>query len=128
MPWSRKSSPTTWSARRVAGSRPGLISELEGIDKKSKIADKDLHELVTARGSTIMDLHGIGPSGATAVDYTPSVIARGPRAMVEGYSATLMLGDGEKLEPGFAEAVAYVIGNRCCRTISELTLRSADQV
>jgi transposase len=41
-----------------------LISELESIDKKIKAADKDLHELLTARGSTLMDLHGIGPAGA----------------------------------------------------------------
>ena len=41
-----------------------LIHELEGIDKKIKAADKDLTELVTAHGSTLMDLHGIGPSGA----------------------------------------------------------------
>lgn len=26
--------------------------------------DRDLKELVIARGSTLMDLHGIGPSGA----------------------------------------------------------------
>jgi transposase len=41
-----------------------LITELETIDKKSKVADKDLRELVIARGSTLLDLHGIGPSGA----------------------------------------------------------------
>jgi transposase len=41
-----------------------LISELEAIDKKIKIAEKDLAELVVARGSTLMDLHGIGPCGA----------------------------------------------------------------
>ena len=41
-----------------------LISELEGIDKKIKAAEKDLKELVNARGSTLMELHGIGPSGA----------------------------------------------------------------
>ena len=41
-----------------------LIGELEAIDKKIKAAEKDLTELVTARGSTLMDLHGIGPSGA----------------------------------------------------------------
>jgi hypothetical protein len=33
-----------------------LISELESIDKKSKAADKNLTELVTARGSTLTDL------------------------------------------------------------------------
>jgi len=41
-----------------------LIGELESIDKKIKTAEKDLKELVTARGSTLMQLHGIGPSGA----------------------------------------------------------------
>ncbi len=41
-----------------------LIGELEGIDKKIKTAEKDLKELVIARGSTLMDRHGIGPSGA----------------------------------------------------------------
>ena len=41
-----------------------LIGELEVIDKKIKTAEKDLKQLVLARGSTLMDLHGIGPSGA----------------------------------------------------------------
>ncbi|WP_326943244.1 transposase [Amycolatopsis sp. NBC_01307] len=41
-----------------------LITELETIDRKSKAAEKDLRELVIARGSTLLDLHGIGPSGA----------------------------------------------------------------
>jgi transposase len=41
-----------------------LIAELEAIDKKTRALDKELAGLVTARGSTLMDLHGIGPSGA----------------------------------------------------------------
>jgi transposase len=41
-----------------------LIGELDGIDKKSQAAEKDLKALVVARGSTLMDLHGVGPSGA----------------------------------------------------------------
>jgi transposase len=41
-----------------------LIGELETIDKKIKTAEKDLKELVTDRRSTLMDLNGIGPSGA----------------------------------------------------------------
>jgi transposase len=47
--------------RRLAA---GLTGELEAIDKKIKVIDKELTELVTARGSTLMELHGIGPSGA----------------------------------------------------------------
>ena len=41
-----------------------LIGELDGIDRKIKAADKDLKALVVDRGSTLMDLHGVGPSGA----------------------------------------------------------------
>jgi len=41
-----------------------LIVELEGIDKRIKTIKKELSELVIARGSTLLDLHGIGPSGA----------------------------------------------------------------
>jgi len=41
-----------------------LITELETIDKEIKTADEDLRDLVVARGSTLLDLHGIGPCGA----------------------------------------------------------------
>jgi transposase len=41
-----------------------LVTELEAIDKKIKTAEKDLTALVTERGSTLMDLTGIGPTGA----------------------------------------------------------------
>ncbi|MBO3753163.1 IS110 family transposase [Streptosporangiaceae bacterium NEAU-GS5] len=41
-----------------------LIGEFETIEKKIKAIDKDLTELVTARGSTLLELHGIGPLGA----------------------------------------------------------------
>jgi transposase len=62
--WSRRSTPDIVgkTRRRLAVE---LIGELERIDRKTKAADKDLKEPVTARGSTLMDLRGIGPSGAT---------------------------------------------------------------
>jgi transposase len=41
-----------------------LISELIAIDKKIKTAKKQLAELVAASGSTLLDVHGNGPSGA----------------------------------------------------------------
>jgi transposase len=47
--------------RRLAAE---LAGELEAIDKKTRALDKELSALVTARGSTLMQLHGIGPSGA----------------------------------------------------------------
>ncbi|MGW4126464.1 IS110 family transposase [Nocardia sp. NPDC004711] len=42
-----------------------LIDDLEVVDRNTKAADKELKQLVIARGSTLMDLHGIGPSSAT---------------------------------------------------------------
>jgi transposase len=47
--------------RRVAAE---LIADLERIYKRRKAADKELKELVAATGTTLMDLHGMGPSGA----------------------------------------------------------------
>ena len=41
-----------------------LVTELEAIDRKIKTAEKDLAALVTERGSTLMELTGIGPTGA----------------------------------------------------------------
>jgi len=41
-----------------------LITELTGIDKKIKAANTQLTELVAATGSTLLQLNGIGPSGA----------------------------------------------------------------
>jgi transposase len=47
--------------RRLASE---LIGELVGIDKKIKLAKKELTDLVQASGSSLQDLNGIGPSGA----------------------------------------------------------------
>lgn len=47
--------------RRLAA---GLISELGAIDKKIRALQKELTGLLTARGSTLLELHGIGPSSA----------------------------------------------------------------
>ena len=41
-----------------------LVTELEAIDRKIKVAEKDLAAVVTERGSTLMELTGIGPTGA----------------------------------------------------------------
>ena len=42
-----------------------LIRELEGIDRRIKSADRQLTKVVQQTGSTLMDLTGIGPSGAS---------------------------------------------------------------
>jgi hypothetical protein len=58
-----------------------LIAELEAIDNKTRALDKELTGLVTARGSTLMDLHGIGPSGAARLlaDVAGAPPVRPPR-------------------------------------------------
>jgi transposase len=41
-----------------------LIGEIETLDRKTKTIKKELAELVVARGSSLLELPGIGPSGA----------------------------------------------------------------
>jgi transposase len=41
-----------------------LIGEIEAIDRKMKAAKKELTALVVARGSTLLELTGVGPSSA----------------------------------------------------------------
>jgi transposase len=41
-----------------------LITELALIDKRIKTADTELRELIATTGSTLLQLHGIGPSSA----------------------------------------------------------------
>ncbi len=61
--------------RRVAAE---LIADLERVYQRSKQADKELTELVAATGTTLMDLHGIGPSGAARLLVEVGTITRFP--------------------------------------------------
>ena len=61
--------------RRVAAE---LIGDLERIYQRSKAADKELKELVAATGTSLMDLHGIGPSGAARLLVEVGDITRFP--------------------------------------------------
>jgi transposase len=53
-----------------------LIDELTTIDAKIKAADKQLRQLVTATGSSLPELNGIGPSGAARLIGDIGDIAR----------------------------------------------------
>jgi transposase len=53
-----------------------LIHELVTIDKKIKVANAELTELVASTGSTLQDLHGIGPSGAARLIGDVSDVSR----------------------------------------------------
>jgi transposase len=61
--------------RRVAAE---LIADLEKIYQRSKAADKELTALLAASGTTLTDLHGIGPSGAARLLVEVGDIARFP--------------------------------------------------
>ncbi len=61
--------------RRVAAE---LIADLERIQARKKAADKELRELVAATGSSLLDLHGIGPSGAARLLVEVGDITRFP--------------------------------------------------
>jgi transposase len=61
--------------RRVAAE---LIADLERVYKRSKEADKELKQLLAATGTTLMDLHGIGPSGAARLLVEVGDITRFP--------------------------------------------------
>ncbi|WP_091562612.1 IS110 family transposase [Micromonospora pattaloongensis] len=72
--------------RRVAAE---LISDLERIYQRSKQADKELKELVASTGTTLMDLHGIGPSGAARLLIEVGDITRFPnRAHFASWNGT----------------------------------------
>lgn len=55
-----------------------LITELAGIDKQIKTAKAQLQDLVNATGSGLLELNGIGPSGAARLLGDVGDIARFP--------------------------------------------------
>ena len=61
--------------RRLAAE---LVADLEQIYARKKAADKELKALVAATGTGLLDLHGIGPSGAARLLVEVGDITRFP--------------------------------------------------
>ena len=61
--------------RRLAAE---LTGDLERIHDRKKAADKELRDLVAATGTGLLDLHGIGPSGAARLLVEVGDITRFP--------------------------------------------------
>jgi transposase len=61
--------------RRVAAE---LIADLERVYARKKAANKELTALVAQTGTSLMDLHGIGPSGAARLLVEVGDITRFP--------------------------------------------------
>jgi len=74
------------SPRRRAAA--GLISGLERIYPRKKEATRELTALLAATGTTLTDLHGIGPSGAARLLAEAGAVTRFPA------KAHLASGDG----------------------------------
>jgi len=55
-----------------------LVADLERIYTRKKAADKELKELVAATGTSLLGLHGIGPSGAARLLVEVGDLARFP--------------------------------------------------
>jgi transposase len=71
----RPRDPAGQARRRVAAE---LIADLERIHQRKKAADKELAAAVKATGTTLMDLDGIGPSGAARLLVEIGDISRFP--------------------------------------------------
>jgi transposase len=61
--------------RRLAAE---LVGDLEQIHARKKAADKELRALVAATGTGLLDLHGIGPSGAARLLVDVADVTRFP--------------------------------------------------
>jgi transposase len=55
-----------------------LVADLERVYRRATEADKELTELVAATGTTLLDPHGIGPSGAARLLVEVADITRFP--------------------------------------------------
>ncbi|MFG2109764.1 IS110 family transposase [Micromonospora chersina] len=109
--------------RRVAAE---LISDLERVYRRSKEADKELKELVASTGTTSMDLHGIGPSGAARLLVEVGDITRFPnRAHFASWNGTAPIdaSSGEQVRHRLSRAGNRQI-NRVLHFMATVQLRN----
>ncbi|MFC8616304.1 IS110 family transposase [Micromonospora purpureochromogenes] len=109
--------------RRVAAE---LISDLERVYQRSKQADKELKELVACTGTTLMDLHGIGPSGAARLLVEVGGITRFPnRAHFASWNGTAPIdaSSGEQVRHRLSRAGNRQI-NRVLHIMATVQLRN----
>ncbi|WP_200216746.1 IS110 family transposase [Micromonospora coerulea] len=109
--------------RRVAAE---LISDLERVYRRYKEADKELTELVASTGTTLMDLHGIGPSGAARLLVEVGDITRFPnRAHFASWNGTAPIdaSSGEQVRHRLSRAGNRQI-NRVLHIMATVQLRN----
>jgi transposase len=112
--------------RRVAAE---LISDLERIYQRTKAADKELKQLIAATSTTLMDLHGIGPSGAARLLVEVGDITRFPdRAHFASWNGTAPIdaSSGDQIRHRLSRAGNRQI-NRVLHIMATVQLRNATE-
>jgi transposase len=110
--------------RRVAAE---LIADLERIYKRKKAADKELKELVAATGTSLMDLHGMGPSGTARLLVEVGDITRfATRAHFASWNGTAPIdaSSGDQVRHRLSRAGNRQI-NRVLHIMATVQLRTA---
>lgn len=119
------SGPGTRSGRPPAVAAE-LIADLERIYRRTKEADKELKDLVASTGTTLMNLHGIGPSGAAQLLVEVGDITRFPnRAHFASWNGTAPIdaSSGEQMRHRLSRAGNRQI-NRVLHIMATVQLRN----
>ncbi|MFC7360803.1 IS110 family transposase [Nocardioides astragali] len=109
--------------RRVAAE---LVADLERIYARKKAANKELTELVTATGTSLLDLHGIGPTGAARLLVEVGDITRFPnKAHFASWNGTAPLdaSSGDQVRHRLSREGNRQI-NRVLHTMARVQLRN----
>ncbi|UFN45216.1 IS110 family RNA-guided transposase [Nocardioides okcheonensis] len=109
--------------RRVAAE---LVADLERIYARKKEANKELTELVKATGTTLLDLHGIGPTGAARLLVEVGDITRFPnKAHFASWNGTAPLdaSSGDQVRHRLSRKGNRQI-NRVLHTMARVQLRN----
>jgi transposase len=112
--------------RRVAAE---LIADLERIYLRKTAADKELRQLVAATGSSLMKLHGIGPSGAARLLVEVADITRFPdRGHFASWNGTAPIdaSSGDQIRHRLSRAGNRQI-NRVLHIMAVVQLRNATE-
>ena len=112
--------------RRVAAE---LISDLERVYARKKAANKELTELVAASGTGLLDLNGIGPSGAARLLVEVGDITRFPnRAHFASWNGTAPIdaSSGDQVRHRLSRAGNRQI-NRVLHIMARVQIRNPSQ-
>jgi transposase len=109
--------------RRVAAE---LVADLERIYARKKAANKELTDLLAATGTTLLDLHGIGPTGAARLLVEVGDITRFPnKAHFASWNGTAPIdaSSGDQVRHRLSRAGNRQI-NRILHTMARVQLRN----